>query len=427
LIKLLCEFVNPEQFINRDKTKIAEEINELYLKNSGIETVLASIVTSDCLRAGMEYYIAKQKPEITMLTSNLKIDSSEYLSLLTKKLSSDASYLWQKGDIDHQIDNLYIDFRLIDSINGVLAAPQKWYSEARKKLIEKLNYIKIPGALLEEYHSSLKPIMQQFYAIKNNTVNDKDNAANIIKAMTNDFLEFFNNQFDTFADVVKIKADRSVNSEELEYLFSNVQSGTLFKNVDEFILNIKQALDKFRKNQKSRKLFTLWKEKTNTNSPADWSKINGIPILCMFPEDITAAQQIFGALNKTVNLPSGEDIDKAIGFINSSKMDILRDSAACTSEFIQYFCDEYAYVIEDANALRDTLRKIAGNNVYEWYYKKANCKSALRNMAVNRYKTKYCSRVKERVRTLTAEEAQHYLESLIEDDPLLGIRILKGK
>ena len=43
-IQLLCEFVNPEQLITRDKTKVAEEINDLYMKTPGIDVVLSSIV-----------------------------------------------------------------------------------------------------------------------------------------------------------------------------------------------------------------------------------------------------------------------------------------------------------------------------------------------------------------------------------------------
>ncbi len=425
VIKLLCEFVNPETCISRDKTKVAEEINDLYLKSAGIDVVLASIVTSEYLRTGMVYYIAQQKPELAMIAAKLKIDDNEYLSLLTKKFSSDASYLWQKGDIDHQIDNLYIDFRLVDAINGILATPQKWYAAARDGLLEKLNFIKIPNTILMELNSSLKPIMQQFYAIRNNSVTDKSITANVITGMSEEFLTFFNKQFDLFAEAVRTKIDGKVTLEELDYLYNNVSAGMLYKKVDEFILSMRQVLDKFRKNQKNRKLFDAWKKVTGTASPNEWSKVNGMPILCMFPNDITTAQQVFAALNRTINLPSEDVIERAIVFVTSGKLNILKDISACTKEFIQYFCDEYAYVVEDADTLRDTLRKIAGNNVYDWYSMKTQCKSALRDMATNRYKTKYRAKAKERVHTLTAEQAQKYLEQLVDNDPLLGIRILQ--
>lgn len=427
LIKLLCEFVNPETLITRDKTKVAEDINELYLSNTGIDAVLANIIISDCLKSGMIFYVATQKPELAMITSKLKVDSNEYISLLTKKLSSDSSYLWQKGDIDRQIDNLYVDFRLIDAINSVLTTPQKVYHDARSALIEKLNYVKLPDAILMEQHRSLKPIMQHFYAIKENSVVDRSVTANLITSMADEFLEFFNNQFDTFAKVVNVKVDDKITTEEIDYLYNNVISGILFKTADEFVLSMKQALDRFRKNQKIRKLFELWRTATNTESPAEWSKVNGIPILCMFTADITKVQHVFGALNKTLNLPSEEQIDGAISFIESSQMDILRDIGVCQDRFVKYFCEEYSYVIEDADAIRDLLRETAGNNVYDWYFKKPQCAVKLREMAANKYKSKYRTKAKEKIHTLTAEQAQQYLEQLVENDPLLGIKILQEK
>lgn len=426
LINLLCEFVNPEQLIARDKTKIAEEINDLYLKNAGIDNLLASIVTSDYLQKGMIYYIGIQKPELVQIAARLKIDDNEYLSLLTTKLSRDSSYLWKKGDIDRQIDNLYIDFRLIDAINGVLTTPQKRYEEACEALIEKLNCIKIPDAIIEENHSELRAIFHQFYAIKNNAVTDKGAAANLILNMVDDFLAFFNNQYVTFSDAIKLRVDSSVMSEEIEYLYSHVPSGVLFKKVDDFTMTMRQTLDKFRKNQKIRTLFDAWKTRTDTTSPAEWSQINGIPILCVFNEDILLAQQTFDALNQTIALPHGETIDRAIQFVNSRKLDVLQDIDTCTKCFVQYFCDEYAYVIENADTLRDTMRNIAGKHVYAWYSKKQQCRVALQEMATNQYKAKYREKAKQKVHTLTAQEAQHYLESLIENDPLLGIRILKN-
>jgi len=125
LIDLFCEFVNPESRVGRDKTKVAEDIYALYLQTPGLDAVMSGIVTDECLRSGMVYYIAEQKPELTQIASSLKLEDNEYLSLLNKKLSSDSSYLWQKGDIDNQITSLYIDLRLIRAINRVISTPQK--------------------------------------------------------------------------------------------------------------------------------------------------------------------------------------------------------------------------------------------------------------------------------------------------------------
>lgn len=60
--------------------------------------------------------IAQYKPELIQIASNLKVDAKEYLELLNSKLSNDSSYLWELGDTNRQIDNLYIDLKLIPEI-----------------------------------------------------------------------------------------------------------------------------------------------------------------------------------------------------------------------------------------------------------------------------------------------------------------------
>ena len=85
-----------------------------------------------------------------------------------------------------------------------------------------------------------------------------------------------------------------------------------------------------------------------------------------------------------------------------------------------------AYVITSADELRDQIRAATGTKVYDWYAKANSCKSKIRQFATERYQLKYRSQAKERVRKLTAEQAQKYLDELIDKDPLLGINILKG-
>jgi hypothetical protein len=427
LIDLFCEFVNPELRIGRDKTKIAEDIYDLYLQMPGLDTVMSGIVTDECLRSGMVYYIAEQKPELTQIASSLKLVDNEYLSLLNKKLSSDSSYLWQKGDIDKQITSLYIDLRLVRAINRVISTPQKYKPEAKARLIDKLNIIKIPDDILCEHHPTLKLIMQQFYAIKNDAVVDRKVSADIIDGRADDFLAFFNNQYETFSAAVRRLVDSNVSVEEINYLFDNVDAGTLFKKTDEFSISTKRKLETFRKNIKTHKMFEEWKRITKTENPSEWSKVHQIPILCAFSENSSVAQIVFAALNKTTLLPNESSIDDAISFISSESLEILENINTCTQKFIDFFCGEYSYIIDDADGLREVLRSVVGKDIYEWYFKQPTSKAAIKKFATDRYHSKYRSKVRDELHNLTAKEAQEYLEKLIEDDPLLGISILKDR
>jgi len=346
--------------------------------------------------------------------------------LLNTKLSHDSSYLWELGDTNHQIDNLYIDLKLIYDINRVLTTKQKTYAEARKALIEKLNIVKIPNALLMELKPSLKLIFNQFYAIRDNAQFNKADTASIIANMAEEFIAFFNNQFDTFCKAIDRALSTPVAQDEYEHLFNKVPSGTLFDATDKFTTTMQHELVNYRKSKKTRKMFEAWEKITGSASPAEWSMQNGIPVLCVFADNILTAQRIFSALNRDAYLPTEKDIDDAISFLQSGALNILNDKERCEKCFIEFFAGKYAYVITSADELRDQIRSIAGSKVYDWYARANSCRAQIEKFATDRYKVKYCGQAKERIKKLSAEEAQKYLNELIENDPLLGISILKG-
>ena len=426
LTEMFCEFVSPESKIGREKTKVAEDIYRIYVDNTGIDDVYCEILNAQNMRLGMEYYIAQYKPELTQTASALKIESKEYLAMLNEKLSADSSYLWQIGDTNHQIDNLYIDLRLIYVVNRLLTTKQKAYKEVRLSLIEKLNNVKVPLPILYELKPNLRAILEQLYAIKEGQVSNKEETVRIIDASVDEFNEFFNNQFEVFSSALSEYVDSQIVTDEIDHLYNNTEAGTLFKTVDQFTINMKRELDKFRKNKKILRMFEAWKNATGTQNPYEWSKINGIPILCLFSDNLKMAQSVFAALNKESVFASESEIDKAIVFINGRSLAILKDKEKCDKAFIEYFCAEYSCVVENADALRDRIRTLTSSSVYEWFFNRDTFRKDIIKYAKERYELKYRSQVKDRVRKMTAEEAQKFLDELIENDPLLGINILKS-
>ena len=154
-----------------------------------------------------------------------------------------------------------------------------------------------------------KPIMQQFIYQNEAVVIAKH--FGFIDSHADDFLSFFNNQYETFAAVVRRLVDSTVTAEEINHLFENVDAGALFKKTDEFSLSIKRTLETFRKNMKTHQMFESWKIITKTDNPSEWSKEHRIPILCAFSDSISVAQTVFAALNKTALLPNESSIDDA--------------------------------------------------------------------------------------------------------------------
>ncbi len=428
LENLFCEFINPEMFAGRDSNKIADEIYQVYADNAGIEEIFEKIAEAEHFKEGMIYHIAEHTPALISTQKQLKLSNNELLKLLSVKLPSDSSYLWKKEDTERQVENLYADLRLIQALNKVFTTPVKTFSEAKEMLDKKLKNIRIPMSIITEYQPSLTEILKAFLSI-NDKVNseDKKQLTDIIMESGDSFVEFFNHQFDIFEKAVRKYIDISASDTEITLLFNHVPSGIFFSETDKFNIQLNPVLTNHRKEEKINELYSAWKEITDTATPDEWSNKYKIPILCVF-DDITEIRRVFDILNhkNQKNQLDATEIDSAVQVIRNN-VQIVNDTEQCKKKFIQYFCGEYSYVITDAELLSNTLKNILGNDIYNWYFsvQVQKCKTAVEQLAAEQYKTQYLEKARQKIRQLSAEEAQNYLTELIENDPQFGIKILE--
>lgn len=423
-LELLEELIKPH--IGRDVTKVADDIFFIYDKKPVVIEELKNIVREENFKTGMTSYIAQYKPELIKISGRLNLLKGEYLSRLNEKLSADAAYLWKIDDVNRQIDNLLEELRLIEAINLILSAPQKKLSEAYRALAEKLNKIRIPRDVVEEFQPDLKDVFQIFATLRNNSEKNFAQATAQIRLSAQIFKDFFENQFEFFTKALTEYVDGAIDSKLVEKLFNDAPAGIFFKTRDEFISQMNSRLKKFLQDEKTGKFFGTWREVTGTTSPADWSNQNKVPILCMFQDCLDEAQSCFSALNQKSQLANETALDAAIKFIRSDKISRLADEKFCERAFVNYFCGENYSVVVTAENLRRILLQSVGGNVYSWFAKKKICEPQIKAFAEKNYRENFLSVVRKKIRELSAEEAQKYLEELIVRDTLLGIRVLKN-
>ena len=425
-INLFCEFISSGNIAGRDKTKVAEELYRLYKINAGLAEELAKIIIVDNMKSGMQFYIGHYKPELINLTTKLGITAEEYIISLNKKLSSDSTYLWEIGDTDRQIDNLFDDYRLIDAVNSILPEKKKSYDKITEGLKDKLNLIKLPYTLITD-KSSLSAMLNVLVLIKDKSHFDKCDAIKLIQDNCDEFNTFFNSQFTLFADVAKQQLNQTFEPDEIDAMFSSVSTGAFFEQADIYLQNISIALDKHRKNKKSNRLNELWVTATNSNNPIEWSNTHTLPILCLYQgsDEILFAQKVFDIINKT-RIPQGEkEIDEAISFVQGGNLERLNDITKCDDIFKHYFSGVYHLLFESADELKKVIKKAVSGNVYDWISKKQTIDGIIKVKAEEKYATTYKAKAKEKIKKLSPEKAYALLEELIEDKPLVGINLLQ--
>ena len=421
-LNLFCEFINP--LPGRDITKIADEIFDICDTSPAIADDLKKLLRPKNFKAGMESHLKKYYPDFRKILRRLKISDVEAFSLFNGKFSSGTAYLLNLEEINRRIENLFAELQLVEAVNLILDSPQKNLADSRFVLKEKLNQIKVPRVVTEEFFPALKDLFQVCESLLSHTATDFSLASEIFKRTALPFKKFFDNQFDTFSKAVTNFVDGVPDSQILESVFKDMPSGIFFMTREDFSSQLKTLLKKINRIKKTNLLFSIWRDITGTPSPAEWSKLNEIPILCIFQKNLDIAQNCFAALNSQMTLANDSDLNAALKFIQSDEITALAKKDKCSEDFRSYFCGDLRLIVDD-DSLRAILRKHAGDDVYSWFTKKKICEGHIRAFAKKNYTKKFLPTVRKVIRNMNAQEAKKYLDNLTHD-MLFGVQILEN-
>ena len=429
IVELYCEFISSTKEASRDETKIAEEIVKALNKDAVIKDYLCSILNSQNLKDGMGYYIADYNPGLVTLAQKLGIDESDYIREIKKRLTEFSSWLWEKGEIDKKIDEVYDGYRLLEAINNVLHFPVSSFEEAATSIKNRLSAIKMPYEL---FRTDVKKFEQLFIELikiyKTNDFEkvDKKVLYSELIDKSEDFKSFYNNQFKIFGDNISVLIGQIIKEDEINYLYKNVESNMLLKPLGDFENTIKQELFKYQKNKKYNILIGKWNKITDTTNPAQWSRKNLVPILCIFLDNLFEAKDTFDIINAGYTPYDEKHTEKAIEFLTTNKdMHILQDMQKCNEIFRQYVSGEYDKLITDTEGIKELLIKQLGENVYDWFINKVSIDRVVKQYAENKYKTVYYKEVFAKIDNLDPQKAKDYLKELIKTNPLVGIKIME--
>jgi hypothetical protein len=177
------------------------------------------------------------------------------------------------------------------------------------------------------------------------------------------------------------------SEEEAWEIFKLLPNNLFTSEKSDYQATVQTAVDKYIREQSATKLKEMWREKTQTDNPRQWSKKYRTPILCMIPDkDVPAARAVFGTLNR--KQPDTASIDKAIEYLKRAD-----------------FFDCLSSQEERDKAFRENIVKS-----YSVKYNETGCDKAL-----------------EKIDSMDVADVKQYLKRLIKDNIVIGMEIIKGK
>lgn len=427
IIDAYCGIANTANYSKETESGLAERIGRLVKNTSSITEDMERLLTNEMCRRGMLAYIDSFEGGILRTLAAEVGDNGAYLDTVKQKFNADAAnWVWSRETADERISDVILEYRIIAESNKSLPKCMS-LREVVQEWSKRTNNICMPFDVLKKYAGDLGGFLQQLYYIRQSgqlQEQYKKTFYDELAVHREEFDQFYKDQLPLFRKAAASFVSE-LNEQEVAEFRSAIPTGQFTKSSTEYYQFIEKEVEDFRKKQKKSRLTALWKEKTGTKDPVEWSARYETPILCMFDDTQRSEARSMFAVITGFSAPDSE-ISKAIEYLeNADFYDRLADSAERDRCFKERVIGDYGVMLDDVDQVRRDLIGSVVEKPYNWIDNSA-VNNRLRALADKKYKTTGYERAQEVIDRLDPTELRRYLSNLISDNLTVGMEILKN-
>jgi hypothetical protein len=237
------------------------------------------------------------------------------------------------------------------------------------------------------------------------------------------FVELLNDEKSLFIDIYSPYLDGLDLSDidDVGQIIGTLPVGMFSMTASECNIKVRDKVDEFRKGQLKVKLFTLWKDKTNTATPKQWSSKYSTPILALaVGDEYDKAKKTFETLNQSN--PPEFAIKDALAFLeNASFFENLQSAEKRDEAFVKYIIGSYSKMLTTAK-VRERLERLT-IEAYDWFSHPA-VKTEVKKLAEAEYFAGGSDTALSILGKMTNNERDEYIERLVKENVAVGIEII---
>lgn len=428
VIDLYCGIANNNNFdIRRNDTTNAHEIGKICGSDNSIVDDLGKVFNKEKCTLGMKEYLKYYKDgELEKLSTSIG-DLGQYINELRAKFDNvdAANWVWNVETANEKIDEVIVEYRIIQESNKIFSKSTSFNSCVRE-WCDKCKNIKIAySSIRKVVDENLNRFLDLLVKIvKAECIQDSyiNLFYNELEKNKEAFTSFYNNQVNFFKKGL-IFYLRGLSEEEIVEVY-NLLPPSFTKDASEYNTLVEDLVKDYKQKSQSRKLKALWKERTNTNSPKDWSNKYQMPILCMVDEcDFDQAKESFDVINK--NICDDISLRKAYEYLsNSSVFNKLKNEELRDKAFSDKFVKNYEVLFSDIFEVKEFLSEMVVAEPYDWL-DSPEVERKLKEMAEAKYNQRGCVEATSIIENMALADVKKYLKDLIKDNMNVGMAIIK--
>lgn len=422
--------LNPANQQGVSLANVATEIGKMAAQDQGIEEKLSRLLTKEKAVDAMNAWLNEYKNgEFRSVVK--EINATDPLSDVRRCFGSNGVWLWDVATGENEIAALLRDYKIvlestkkgfITQTNSLLACLDSWRDQARN--------VRIPYATLLALRPESKGFLGLLKEIAGGGNLDQNERRDLFFREITDHgvlnHEMINGCMSLFKATYKDQLS-GLNDQEMDGLYlTQLDKSSFLQDKPTYEKTLVQKVAEIKSHQSRNKLLSIWKEKTGTESPADWSNKFNTPLMVMIPGDsaiLLAAKDSFAALND--KSPSITSVETALEFfrVHEEVFEMIGNGSRADEAFRKRLIGRYGKVLNDLTKVRERLTKNLGPDVYGWFFH-PNCAGELRSLAESEYNLNCAEKIKTSVNAMSAEQAKKYLVGLVMDSLDVGLSIL---
>lgn len=405
----------------------AVEIGKVATVKTTLPDNLATLLTSDNCQKGMREFLASfEEGKILSLAAEIGA-SGNVLADIRTLFAVKHSCLWDRQTGEDEIRKLLTDYGVVKESNMLLNVTAHSRSEAFKEWRERLKFIGVSSEALRAKFPSLNKVLDTLYKIYQQSDVLPDQLKTFLSELTAHGVEIrdlLNNERRIFTEVYTPYLE-NLSDSDISEVKSKLTTGMFERSKTDCNGIVKKAAEEFRKNQIKTQLFNLWKEKTGTKNPRQWSSYYRTPILCCVPEkEFGVAKKTFDTLNRHWS-PDAE-IKAALAFLEKTSLfEVLTDENKCNASFERGIVGEYRSLLPDLEKVRDALDRLF-IDTYEWH-ENPSVKSKVKQLAEAEYNAGGSDKALAKIDKMDDARLKQYLKRLVRDNMIVGIEIITNE
>lgn len=419
---------NVKEETDMSENDIAIEIGKISLKNASAISDLEKLFTAEKCQIGIKAFLDVYKDGELIKLANAVNDGNQYINVLRSKFAVDAAnWVWRKGTAEAVIDSVILEYQIIEESNKCVGT-SKSYKDALRAWSGKANNMRLSFSAIKNDVDDLDVLLGYIYEIcTTNQLQEQHKQAFLdsMKIFGAKFVDFYNNrQNDVFKKVCDFELT-GLSDADKDKVYGAMPMGCFTKDKVGYSNLVAQMVEEQKKGLNSMKLRNIWREKTNTSSPYQWSEQFSMPIFAMLAEqEVTVCRKIFATIN--FNKADAKDISDAITYLENAKFfDFLNDASQRDKMFVKNIIRDNAVMLSNIAEVKDYLRSHVTDVPYYWFGS-PSVQSTLNKMAEAKYNKDGYEIAFQKIDQMSAEDVKKYLKDLIKNNKNVGVEIIKN-